>query len=61
MFVFISDDPGTRHSGDDYSNRRLLCHREFLFELLGSGLPLAFLQGAEFRESQASSFTGTLN
>ncbi|KAI9567890.1 hypothetical protein HD554DRAFT_2314563 [Boletus coccyginus] len=35
---------------------RLLCHRVFLYDLLTSGLALAFLTGAEFRDSKVLSF-----
>ncbi|KAL4079734.1 hypothetical protein J3A83DRAFT_4155359 [Scleroderma citrinum] len=56
MFVFVNGGDERSLSRDAYDGHRLLCHRAFLFGLLGSGLVLALLQGVEFRESKILSF-----
>ena len=55
MFIFVNGgDEQSPYPRDVYGAHRLLAHRAFLFGLFGSGLVLALLQGAEFRESKAS-------
>ena len=58
MFVFVNGGDEPSLSRDAYEAHRLLGHRAFLVGLLGSGLVLALLQGAEFRESKASTPLG---
>jgi len=54
MFALVNDGGTGQDSTDSSATQRLLCHRVFLYDLLTSGLALAFLAGAEFRDSKVS-------
>jgi len=54
MFALVNDGGTGQDSMDPFAAQRLLCHRVFLYDLLTSGLALAFLAGAEFRDSKVS-------
>ncbi|KAG9309998.1 hypothetical protein JVU11DRAFT_10032 [Chiua virens] len=56
MFALVNDGGTDGGSEDHFSAHRLLCHRVFLCDLLTSGLALALLAGAEFRDSKVLSF-----
>lgn len=54
MFALVNDGSSDDNSIDDFAAQRLLCHRAFLYDLLTSGLALALLAGAEFRDSKVN-------
>ncbi|KAF8556866.1 P-loop containing nucleoside triphosphate hydrolase protein [Imleria badia] len=56
MFALVNDGGRDQDSIDPFATKRLLCHRVFLCNLLTSGLALALLAGAEFRDSKVLSF-----
>ena len=56
MFV-MTNDGGLLDSSKPFSAERILCQRLFLFDLLAAGIAVTLLQGAEFRDSKASSTT----
>ena len=56
MFALVNDGDTVRDLMDPLATQRLLCHRVFLFDLLTTGLALALLDGAEFRDSKVSDF-----
>ena len=57
MFALVSDGGTDLDSTDACAAQRLLCQRVFLCDLLTSGLALALLPGAEFRDSKVSIIT----
>ena len=57
MFALVDDGGSDKGSIDPFAVQRLLCHRAFLCDLLTSGLALALLAGAEFRDSKVSILT----
>jgi hypothetical protein len=59
MFALVNDGGSDQDSIDPFAAERLLCHRAFLCNLLTSGLALALLAGAEFRDSKVSILTHT--
>lgn len=55
MFALVNDyDTDIDMDMDPFATHRLLCYRVFLSDLLMSGLALALLDGAEFRDSKVS-------
>ena len=54
MFV-MTNDGGLLNRSKNHSAERILGQRLFLFDLLGAGLAVTLLQGAEFRDSKVSS------
>lgn len=52
MFALVNDGGTDQELIDPFAIQRLLCHRVFLCDLLTSGLALALLAGAEFRDSK---------
>lgn len=52
MFALVNDGGTDQELIDPFAAQRLLCHRVFLCDLLMSGLALALLAGAEFRDSK---------
>lgn len=57
MFALVDDGGTDQDSVDPFAPQRLLFHRVFLCDLLTSGLALALLSGAEFRDSKVSVLT----
>ena len=57
MFALVNDGGTDQDLTDPFVAQRLLCHRVFLCDLLTSGLALALLAGAEFRDSKVRIFT----
>jgi hypothetical protein len=53
MFV-MTNDGGLLDRSKNRSAERILGQRLFLFDLLGAGLAVTMLQGAEFRDSKVS-------
>jgi ATP-dependent RNA helicase DDX60 len=56
MFV-MANDGGPSKSGDHehyHEASTLLCQRLYLFSLLASGIAVALLKGAEFKDSKVS-------
>ncbi|KAF8551588.1 P-loop containing nucleoside triphosphate hydrolase protein [Imleria badia] len=56
MFALVNDGDTDQVSIDPFATQRLLFHRVFLCDLLTSGLALALLASAEFRDSKVLSF-----
>ncbi|KAL0960256.1 hypothetical protein HGRIS_011887 [Hohenbuehelia grisea] len=54
MFVMMND--GGQYTSSPFAAERLSCQRLFLHELLKSGLAVALLNGAEYRDSQILTF-----
>lgn len=54
MFALVNDGATDQEPMGPFASQRLLCHRVFLCTLLTSGLALALLAGAEFRDSKVS-------
>ncbi|KAK0440417.1 uncharacterized protein EV420DRAFT_1315927 [Desarmillaria tabescens] len=57
MFVLISDSvPNRDGPADSLHPGYIACQRNFIFEILSFGLPVALLNGLEFRDSKILSF-----
>ncbi|KAK0444888.1 uncharacterized protein EV420DRAFT_1573248 [Desarmillaria tabescens] len=57
MFVLISDSVPSRDApADSLHPGYIACQRNFIFEILSFGLPVALLNGLEFRDSKILSF-----